>query len=445
MYAPRVTRRLEKLCSCGLVMVAGAALPASAQSLRVDYEAGLSYYHTDNVTLVEENPDSEAVLAPELTINANKQSSTVQLRARGTFQYLDYRSGAYEDEKLGDFAGQLNWYLVPNRLALVFSDYLGRTPIDIVGGLAPGNQQEINVFSAGPTFYMRPSAQTMAQVDLRFADTRASESDDFDGRRNTMAARVTRSYSEHRSVSGNLEVADVDFDSVPGADYRRYDAFAGYVRESSKTSIDAQVGYSRIDRTGADPTGAREDRFSSPLARLRMSWDLTPRSRLDLFARYEIADAARDLVARSENLDVPIIEDLASPNIVVGAELFKQRRIELGYQFTGERLNLYIRPYVERVRYEEPSDAHWDAHGAYVDLSYRLRPRLTGQVWALRERRDLMGLRVDQDTSMRAMLSYDFSRHVSGWIGAQRRQRDSNASGADYRENTVMLGFTYKR
>lgn len=423
----------------------GVALPCPAQSLRVDYTLGLSYLHTDNVTLVETGEDEESVLAPELTIDANKQSSAVQLRARGSFQYLDYRSDAYNDKALGDFAGQLNWFVVPNSVALVAADYLGRMPIDVLGGLTPGNQQNINVFTAGPTFYLRPGDTTTVQMDLRYSDTHASESEDFNGHRGSGALRLSHGISESQTLTANGEATKVEFDNAPEADYTRYDAYAGYLRESERSDLEVALGYSRIERDGEDPLDLREDRISSPLGRIRLAWQIAPRSRVDLHARYELADSATDLVARSDRFDEPMIEDLASPNVVVGAELFKSRRVEAGYQFAGERLGLYLRPYLERVSYEDPVDAHWDARGVYLDANYKLRPRMNLRLFALHERRDVMDARSDTDRSVRLTFSYDFSRKLSGWIGAQRRDRSSNVAGADYRENTVMAGIAYRR
>jgi hypothetical protein len=438
--------RRRLLRRTALTLALSLALPAWAQeqSLRIDYEVGLSGMHTDNIELVETGEDSETVFAPTLTLEARKDSSAVQLRARGGFQFLDYRSGAYEDEWVGDFAGQLNWYVLPDRLAFAFADYLGRTPVDITGGLTPGNQQQINVFTAGPTLFLRPGEVTRAQIDLRFTDTRSDEVSDFDGSRFSAAVRGIRELSPLHSVSANLDASEVDFEAAPGTDYRRYDGYAGYVRDSERTDMELAAGYSRIERKDTAGTGL-EETLSGPLARLRIGWQLAPHSRVDLHARHEFADSATDLVARSDRFDEPVIEDLASPNVIVGASLFRMRRLEVGYQYENERVQAYLRPYVERVTYEEESGAYWNAHGVYFDVNYRLRPRLDLELSVLGEERELVEERRDRDWSLRLGVSYRFSRRLTGFLAGQRRERDSDLAGADYRENMVMAGITFRR
>lgn len=438
------SRRNLPLRGATLAAALCASLPCAAQSLRVDYQVGLWAMHTDNVNLVETDEDSETLFAPTLVLDASKESSTVQLRARGRFQHLDYRSGAYEDETVGDFAGQLNWFLVPDRFALVFADYLGRTPIDITGGLTPGNQQQINVFTAGPTLFLRPTETTRAQIDLRFADTRSDEVSDFDGTRYTGALRLLHDLSPIHGISANVEASDVDFDAAPGTDYKRYDGYVGYFRQSDRIDLQAAAGYSRIERQDVAGTGLDET-LSGPLARLEVGWQVAARSRINILGRYEFADSATDLVARSGRFDEPMIEDLASPNVAVGAGLFRSRRLDVGYQYQGERLRAYLAPYVERVSYEQGDGAYWNAQGIYLDLRYQVHPRLDLQAWALTERRDIMDAREDRDWTVRAGVSYEFSRHLVGFAGAQRRERDSNVAGEDYRENLAMLSISYRR
>ncbi|HEX2083409.1 MAG TPA: hypothetical protein VHF86_08015, partial [Xanthomonadaceae bacterium] len=81
--------RRRLLRRAALTLALSLALPAWAQeqSLRIDYEVGLSGMHTDNIELVETGEDSETVFAPTLTLEARKDSSAVQLRARGGFQF----------------------------------------------------------------------------------------------------------------------------------------------------------------------------------------------------------------------------------------------------------------------------------------------------------------------------------------------------------------------
>ena len=79
-----------------------------------------------------------------------------------------------------------------------------------------------------------------------------------------------------------------------------------------------------------------------------------------------------------------------------------------------------------------------NGNGGYANADYQLRPRLALNLSAIREDREFAdGSRNDQDTLARIGLTYDFSRHLSGSVGWQRRERDSDVPGQDYRENVA--------
>lgn len=416
-----------------------AALPCGAESLRVDYTVGASVLHSDNINLSATTPESETVVSPEIEFEATQSGSATAFKARGRLQYLDYRDNTYPDEARGEFAGQFQWMLVPQRVAFVVEDYLGRQPVDFAAGYSPGNQQQVNVFNAGPTLFARFGDAMRGQVDLRYSDTHAEETREFNGRRYLAGARVFRDVGPSRTLSANVEATRVRFDADASDDYDRYDGYAGYRRESARLDLDAALGYTRIERD--DGTGSQ----SSPLARVQLDWHPAPRSVVGVSASYQFADTASELVANSNRLDELVIDDIATATGLVGPSVYRQRRYEVGYRFEGERWTFQARPYVDRVDYDQALLPGWESRGAYIEASYRLQPRLTLSGSAVREDRDFEDGRDDRDTLLRAGLSYEFSRHLAGSLGWQRRERESNVPGQDYRENVATISISYRR
>lgn len=418
-----------------------AALPCPAESLRVDYVLGASLLHSDNINLSETDPDSETVLSPEISFEATQSGSSTSFKARGSLQYLDYRDNTYGDEARGEFAGQFNWMLLPQRLNLVVEDYLGRQPVDFTAGYSPGNQQQINVFTAGPSLFARFGTATRAQFDLRYSDTYAEETREFNGNRYLVAGRLFRDLGTSRWLSANVEASSVRFDlDTPSADYDRYDAYVGYRHESTRLNMDVAVGYTRLEQDNVAGTE------SSPLARAQLDWQLAPRSMLSATASYQFADTASDLVANSSRLDTLVIEDVAAPTGLVGPAVYRQRRYEVGYRYTGDRWNFQVRPYLERTDYNDTALVGWETRGGYFNAEYQLRPRLSLTASAMREDREFAdGSRNDRDTLARIGLTYEFSRHLSGSVGWQRRERESDVPGQDYRENVATISVSYRR
>lgn len=437
----RLNPCLRCLRASAISVAVFAALPAAAQPLRIDYQLGASYLHSDNINLSDATPDSDSILSPSLSFDASQSGSTTQLRARGMLQYLDYRDNTYKDEFRGEFAGQFNWTLLPQRLNFMVEDYLGRQPIDVLNGFNPGNQQQINVFTAGPSLYARFGDATRSQFDLRFSNTYAEKTNEFNGDRYNAAFRLFRDLSSIQWLSANLEATQARFDdTTPDLDYTRYDGYIGYRRTSAKLDLDVAAGYTRLERdsvTGHD---------SSPLARAHLEWTVAPRSVISADARYQFADAASDLVAENNRLDEPVVEEIATPTLLVGPQVYHERRYEVGYSFQGERLSFQVRPYFDRIDYLEAAQTGWKSRGAYANVQYRLRPLQTLSLSAARERRDYTGgLRSDRDDTIRLAYEYRLNRHLSASVSWQRRNRNSDAPGQDYTENLATVGFVYRR
>jgi hypothetical protein len=434
-----IPRRRHLARAIALTLALLTVLPCPAQSLRIDYEVGASYTHSDNISLSETAPDSDAVLSPELRFNATQSGSRVELRARGILQYLAYRDGTYDDEFAGEFAGQLNWVLLPDRISFVVEDYLTRQAVNPAGGFTPDNQEQINVFLAGPSFFARFGSAMRGQADLRYSDTYAEENQSFNGNRYNAALRLFRELGALDWVSLNAEATKAEFDIDTGApDYRRYDAYFGYRRELQKYTLETALGYSRLETDGDD------GHASSPLARLSLTWNLAPRSTLSASASYAFGDTASDLIALGERPQIPI--GAGTDNVAAGPDVFRERRLEVGYRFEGERLGFEVRPYYERFDYVSGLSQDVEARGASAGIDYRLTPRTTLSLTGAHQSRELFdGSQDDDDSMLRLGLEREFTRHWRALVAVQRRERDSSIAGQSYEEDLAMLSVTWRR
>ncbi len=419
------------------------ALPMAAQSARIDYTVGASVLHSDNIGLSETDPIDETVLSPQFSFTAEQTGSTVQLKARGDAQYLDYRDDSFDDELRGRFAGQLNWVVLPERMNFVVEDYLDRQPINAFNSFTPSNLQQINVFALGPTFYARLNDAHRIQFDLRYGNTYAEDTEAFNGDRYNAAARLLSRFSETTQLSANLEATQVEFDLAgPTSEYTRYDGYAGYLRKLADLDVKVDLGYSRVELERSDRS------HSAPLGRASVDWRISARSVLAADASYQFSDSGQDLVARSGDLDSPIIRDPSNADMVVAPDLFRQRLFEGGYKFNGDRLDLEVRGHRHWVRYTDSQTLlpDWNTRGGFLDLGYRVRPRLMLSATAYQETRTFEDFsRTDRDRTLSIGLVNQFTRHWSARIDLQRRTRDSSAAGLDYDENAAIVAVSYRR
>jgi len=430
--------RLRRLALCTAL---AAALPGSASAVEVTYEAGVSLLHSDNLSLSEVDEIDENVLSPMFRFEAEENGSVVQLKAQGDIAYLDYLGDEFDDEFRGSLNGQLNWTLSPERVNFVVEDYLSKEPISILNSFSPTNQQQVNIFVAGPSFYGRFSDAMRGQLDLRYSNSRAEESDDFDGDRYNGAARLIRQLSSRDLLSLTAEATKVQFDSAgANTDYLRFDAYFGYTRELESLNFGIDLGYTRLEITDTN------EREGSPLLRGNVEWKATPRSTFNADFSQQFADAADDLVTRAGNLEGSIISDVRAADVLVGPSVFRQKQIEVGYQYTGERATFQFRPHFQKIRYEDPLQPDQENRGGYMEIAYKLLPRTTLTFLAAQDTRDFDDLsRTDKDFTANIGLKHEFTRHWVGRVDLQHRSRDSSSVFQSYDENAIIFAFSYLR
>lgn len=423
-----------------LFLVVQAALCGTSQAQTLDYEVGVSVLHSDNIGLSETNPVSETVLSPRIDFEIEKVGSGLEILARGNFQYLDYLGNAFSDQPRGALSGQLNWIVSPERVNFVVEDYLSRQPTNVLTAFTPSNDQQVNVFIAGPSFFARLGGTTRGQLDVRYTNTYAEETTAFNGSRYNAAGRLLRQLRSTNWIGLNLETTRVDFDdNGTTRDYTRNDGYVSYVSNLSSVDMDLRAGYSRIElrNTGEGTSG--------PLLRAQIDWRASPRSVLTARANYEFADAADTLI--TDDIETPlVIGDITSGNVSVGPNVFRHRRYEIGYRFTHPRFSTEITAYREGISYLDNFTPDQTNRGAYGQLVYHLRPRTELSFTAARNRStyDPLG-REDEDSIAALALTQHFTRHWSGRVDLQVRERSSTEIGQSYDENAVIASVSYRR
>ena len=421
-------------------------LSGSAGAIDVDYEVGVAARHSDNINLSDDNPISDTVISPRMFFIAEQVGRSVELAAQGNVEYRYYTSDTFDNEVRGRFVGALNWMVLPQRLDFVVQDYLSLQPVDERVEFTPSNQQQVNVFVAGPTLHARFGGTTRGQLDMRYVNTYAEERDEFDSDRFTAAARLVRELTAIQSISANIEASDVDFDrSDQAADYRRYDGYVNTRMQRKRMDLSLDLGYSRLEFDENITLGSRDTDSSYPLARATVNWRMTPRSALGTTVRYQVTDATQSLMAPVD-FDRRDFNDFRGPNTLSEPNVFRERMVRLRYRYTGDRTSVQFGPYYRRIRYLEEVVESQERRGLSLSLEHRLRPRLTLYGYAAREDREFLDVgREDEDSILSVGLENRFTRHWSGRVDLQRRERDSSEASRGYSENAIMVSFSYRR
>lgn len=435
-------------------LTAGAAFLYCADASaapRFDYVLGIGIEHNDNVNLSEDDPVSSNIVRPSFGFRLREDGAAVQALAEGLIEYRDYRSGNFSNETRATLDAYVNWELLPDRLDFVFIDHLAEQPINSLVANTPINLQRTNVFALGPTLRFRLGPALRGQAELRYIDSYAEKTDEFDSRRTAGAFRLIKDFSPISQLSANLQVDQIRFkhsDVVP--DYDRYSAYARYARRLRLLDLGFDLGYTWLD--GADPIGSQ----SKPLFRATANWHPNSSNSLSVRVAHQYSDTSSDMLD-----GVPMTEGnraAALPTVIaigsnaINSDPFLEDRIELAYAWEATTLSFGVAPYFRRINYldslSETGVDDLDQSARGIDLSARwlIRPRLTLGGFANAETLKYSQLdRTDRSYSFGASLLHQWAPHWSWRADLAHYKRDSDAAGQSSDQNIVYLSLAYTR
>ncbi len=435
---------LKYIRASALTAATLAGLSGQALAARIDYSVDVGVEDNDNVTLTPFDPIQQRYMRAGLGFTVNENLSALQLNLDGRAEYRDYRDDVFKDTVDGTLTARANWVAIPERLFVSAEDSLTVQPVDALAPDAPGNRQQVNVFSLGPTFLFNWGRALHGQAELRYINSDAEITDEFNSQRIAAAVRAIKDLSPTSRLSMNVQAQRVDFDDdITARDYDRYDLFARYSRSLAHFELGADLGYSRI---AYRRPGEAENR-SEPLIRLDAEWNPTSRSRFTVMLSSQFSDTATDAlrgVAADAGAPNAVPENVLTGDAVVNASPYEVRGLDLRYDFTSERLNFSVSPYAQKRNYVESDEFDQESRGARVDLHWRLRERLRLSNYATYEKIEYTSLgRDDKTLRLGASLDYAWTRRWSVNLQWERYKRETSEIGQDVRQNIVYLSVAY--
>lgn len=437
------SRLLRATCSS---TVALALLPGSAHAFRVDYVVDLGIERNDNVLLTPTDEIETTILRPGLGFSLVQESSTVQAEFTGRGEFVDYRDDRFDDTVEGTLSGRLNWVIVQERLSFSLEDSLSVQPVNTLFADSPGNRQQVNVVSLGPTLLFNPGQSVHGAAELRFINSDAEVTEEFNSDRVNLAIRATKDLTPTSDLSANLQVQRVDFErDLVARDYDRTDFFARYARRLASFDLAVDAGFSWIDyRQGS---GNR----SEPLFRVQGAWRPDDRHRLSLRATSQFSDTASDALAGIEagtdNAgDVPVVPgQVPVGEVVVNASPYQVRSLDLEYALVTPRMTAVVAPYYSRLRYVDTDEFDQNTSGVRGEVAWRANPRFLVGATGGYGRVSYTELdRVDRTSEFGVHADYRWSRRFSSRFSATRYERDVSVAGEDARQTVFMLTLTYR-
>ena len=419
----------------------------------IDYTLGVGIEHTDNIALRHDDKIDQNLLTPNVTFSLDRQGSTVQAHATGQVEYVDYLEGQYVNEFRGQFAGNLNWVLSPERLSFSASDVSGIQPVQTRVEYAPDNLQQVNIFSAGPTLQFRLGNALRGEADLRYTNTLASKTKYFDSERGSFALRVIRDLDPTSALSFNAESnyvdpqqTDIAINPLAAPSYTNYRVYGAYQSTLSKIKFNASAGWTDYEFDQGIP--ARSGAFAS----VGVNWQMTPRNTLGAGVSHDFGDMAGNMatnpltVGTTPDTSYTTNSGLVVGSSVVTSQVFEQDQATLNYAFNGERLGFQVSPYFRRQKYINNQDLDIKYRGASSTITYLITPLLTLGFSGDYDRVEyLTSSGHDTYTSFGPSLLQQLTPHWSWQASFSHYTRHGSDPSRDFVENAVYFVVRYRR
>jgi hypothetical protein len=347
-----------------------------AELTRYGIAAGIG--ETDNVNLSNTDPKSQTLAALDADFDIKRTGSRLDASGIGNFTDLDYVQGAYGNQIFGRFDGLADAKLWPEHLKWVVADDYGEEQTDPFATVAPVNLQRVNVFSTGPDLTLRPGGSAgFVDLDARYSQI-TYQTSPFDGHNLTGYAELGRDLSPLSSLSLAVQVEELRFDNTTiNTNYDRREAYAHYLIQGARTSIDAQLGV-----TQANDVGSKWE--SGPLARLTLTRRISPFQLLTLSGGREYTDAGGSFTSLQSGAAggiavAPVSQTTANAKRTYGSA---------GWFFSRQRTTLGLTGGWERDAYDLQSLFNVTREDIGLSLTRSLTPKLSADVSASADRYD---------------------------------------------------------
>ncbi|GFE82143.1 hypothetical protein GCM10011487_41430 [Steroidobacter agaridevorans] len=422
--------RAAVLAALPLLVVSGVSAAAT-----LDYQLTAGGGHSDNIRRVAVDEESENIASAGVQFSLDQRSSRLYADLVGNFAYYDYLDDTFDDEVLGNFAGQARFAIAPERFEWLIADNFGQVLSDPFLPSTPENRENINYFTTGPDLLFALGSQTRLRFGGRYSMT-AYEDTEVDSDTVLGEIELSRLLSSASSIGLVTRAQQIDYDNAAlNADYDQGEAFLHYATEGSRTLLTMDAGYTRIERDAMDNTE------SGPLFRLDVTRRLTAATTASLSLAREFSSAGSDFAStQSQSIG---LETAAGRQT---AEPFTRESIGLNWTFTRNRTSLSL-------------SGSWDDHT--YDAQPALDQKLTsGTVAVRRDLSPVMSLILDggylrsafeqqggdyTEASGGLTFSWRLSSRVSINATYDHVDRDSDQQIGDYTENRYWFYIGYGR
>nr|WP_298718465.1 outer membrane beta-barrel protein [uncultured Steroidobacter sp.] len=410
-----------------MALVVGA--PARAE-INASAEAGIGY--TDNIRRVAEHETSETIGTMGVDLLWQERTRRIRGDATVDLSYFEYMDNTFDSELVGTANGSLALGIVPETLNWVVQDSFGQAQSDPFAASTPETREDLNFFSTGPDLTVRLGSTGFGRVFGRWSSTNY-ETSPLDAERTTGGVAVGRRASPRTELSLNAVTESIDFDEELNTDYDRDSVFVRWQLDASRTTIDANLGYTWLQRDGSDKQG-------SALIAINVARQLTASSTLRMTLSQQLGDAGDSLRAQLSGTGLAG----GAGQITATADPFESQLVSLEWSYMRGRTGFVLGASHTEDDYESATlfDRKRDEFTAGV--SRRVASTITLDLRATLEKEKFPNMHQQNDElRLGATLNWRAWRTLGMRFLLERYDRDTTGGSSDFVENRAFLTLAY--
>jgi len=429
MPRARRSRPAAVLCLAAI----GCSLPAWAQEPgdaavpadHFDFAFTGGAIQSDNVMREAVDEESGTIGRIGLDLSYARKSRRLDTDVDLNLNYETYPADTFDDGFFGGGSAGLVFGILPERIDWLVQENYGQITSSPFVADTPDNREDINYFTTGPKFRFQLGGAARLDFSANYSDfryeTRGEDGNSWGG-----LIAVVRELSQSSSLSLNLGGDHYDFDDAANGAYDRYSAYLSYSARGSRTDIEADLGYTRLDMDDDTPDGL--------LARLNVTRQVSASVSLSATLGTEFSTAG-DLFRDGQD---QIGAGIETGQVIASSDPFTSRYGSLGISFDKHRTSLSLDIRFEQERYE--NEIAQDRNLVRYNLSARrvLSPVLEFSLFGELEQQDFENVDFESDdTRLGSYLNWRLGRHVSLRFQYDHYDRDSTGDSGAYQENRV--------
>lgn len=410
-----------------MALIVGA--PARAE-ISASAEAGVGY--SDNITRVSDNESSETIGTMGLDLLWQERTRRLRGDAIVDLSYFEYMDNTYDSELVGTANGTLAFGIVPEKLNWVVQDSFGQAQSDPFQASTPGTREDLNYFTTGPDLTMRFGSTGFGRLFGRWSSTNY-ETSPLDAERTTAGVALGRRASARSELSLNAVTESVDFDDPQNVDFDRDSAFIRWQLDASRTTLDANVGYTWLERDGSDKEG-------SALINIHIARELTASSTLSLTLGQQLGDAGDSLRGQ---LSGTVVGGGAG-QITATSDPFESQLVSLDWGYSRGRTGFSLGASHIEDQYETQTQFDRKRDVFSAGFSRRMASTLTLDVRASLESEKFTNANQENDElRLGATLNWRAWRTLGLRFLVERYDRDTDGGTGEFTENRAFLTLAY--